>query len=135
LGNIPDFSRLEVKEPKRFIIDDITYECSPVLPAGGTRTLAKLTRLQRLSAAEPADQDEYGLDIVEQLGEFMDTIMLPDSAKQFAERIRDPLHPIDDEQIGKIIVWLIGEYGGRPTNPPSPSSDGRNEIPVSTDGA
>jgi len=74
--------------------------------------------------------------MVEILGDFMDAVMFPESAKEFAERIRDPLHPIDDTQIGEIVIWLIQEYGERPTNPPSLSLPGRTETgQSSTDGA
>lgn len=123
---VPDFSRKEVPEPKRFTIDGFTYECSGVLPAGATRDLAKLSRIANTANIA---------DMVETLGAFMDSVMYPTSAKEFAERIRDPLHPIDDSQIGDIVMWLIREYGDRPTNPPSPSSAGRTETGTSsTDG-
>lgn len=134
--SIPDFSRTEKKDPKRFVIDGYTYECSPVLPAGATRDLARITRLNATAAnGDNAAQEEAGMEVVQALGDFMDAIMLPDSAAEFAKRIRDPLNPIDDEQIGKIVVWLIGEYGDRPTMQPSPALAGQSTTQPSTDGA
>lgn len=125
---IPDFSRTgPTPDPKRFAIDGYTYECSAILPAGATRDLARLAKLH-------GSDDIVGIIAV--LGDFMDAVMLPASAKEFAARIRDPEHPIDDTQIGQIVVWLIREYGGRPTSPPLSSSDGRISTGItSTDGA
>lgn len=128
ITGLPDFSRKgAAPEPKRFVIDGYVYECTAILPAGATRDLARLARLHGTDNV---------ISMIEVLGDFMDAVMLPECAKEFAARIRDPEHPIDDNQIGEIVVWLIREYGGRPTSPPLSSSDGR--IPTgstSTDGA
>lgn len=124
---VPDFSRTRPSEqPKRFRIDGVVYECAPILPAGATRDLARLAKLHGTDNV---------IGMVEVLGDFMDAVMYPDSALEFATHMRDPVNPIDDEQISQIVVWLIREYGGRPTSPPLSSSDGR--IPTgstSTDG-
>lgn len=108
---VPDFSAPPERPtaPKPFKIDGVVYECAPVLPAGATRDLAKLASMHKTNNL---------IGMIEVLGNFMDAIMLESSAKEFAARIRSADKPIDDEQIGRIVVWLLKEYsGGRPTEP------------------
>lgn len=108
MADMPDFTVAHPTEPKRFRVDGDVFECAAVLPAGASRDLVSIA----------------GADLHTQvtlLGSFLDSVMLPDSAERFARRMRDPLHPITDDQVGDVIVWLIKEYGKRPTTP-SPSS-------------
>lgn len=122
---LPDFSAKDRStEPKRFKIDNYVYECAAVLPAGATRDLAKLARMQEKGNVP---------EMIGVLGDFMDAVMYPTSALEFASRIRDPINTIDDAQIGDIVVWLVKEYGGgRPTTPPSRSARGRKSTGTSS---
>lgn len=112
---IPDFTRKR-DEPLRFTIDGDTFECAPVLPAAGTRLLLALAETVEGSA---------GSAQIAMIGDFLDTVMLPESAERFAARMKDPARPIDDDQIGDVLKWLVERYGQRPTVPPTPSDGGR----------
>jgi len=99
-------------EPVTFDLDGQTYECIALLPAG------------------------FGLDILRygssKAAEFFDVIMLPASAERFAAAIRDPEHPVPQETLDEVIRWLVEVYTGRPTGPPSGSSNGgpTTAVPV-----
>ncbi len=125
---MPDFSKPRV-EPLRFTIDGDVFECAGSLPAGGTRVLANLV------AVQSSDDEGKAIAGLQALGDFLDVVMLPESAKLFAERMKDPVRPITDEQIGDITDYLMESYGRRPTVPSTPSPDGRLSTgQISTDG-
>lgn len=122
---MPDFSRAREK-PLQFTIDGDVFDAVAVLPAGATRALIAMT----------AGDENDGVTKIEKMGEFMDIVLLPASAVLFAARMKDPVRPIDDEQIGEVCMWLVEQYGSRPTMPPTPSDGGRRIIgTTSTDGA
>lgn len=110
---IPNFDRdpNAPTTPKRFSCDGEVFECAPVLPAGATRDLAKL--------AKATSNEQVIL-----FGDFLDTIMLPDSAQRFAKRLRDTENPITDKQVSRVVMHLIRAYGHRPTTPASSSQNG-----------
>lgn len=57
---------------------------------------------------------------------FLDIALLPASAERFAERMRSTTEPITLDQALEISRWLMGQYGVRPTEPSSPSSNGHD---------
>lgn len=67
------------------------------------------------------------------ISEFLDNVLLPDSAELFARRLRDPQNPITFEQILAVFEWLLEEYVGgdesaRPTQAPASSSSGSRQT-------
>lgn len=68
---------------------------------------------------------------------FLDQVLEPDSAERFAERMRDPVKPIDIEQAMEVAQWLLADvYTKRPTTPSSRSRQSRsNTGQSSTDGS
>lgn len=72
---------------------------------------------------------------------FLDSVLLPESADLFAERMRDTKNPITFEQLIAVFEWLLEEYvggeeTGRPTQGPASSSSGsRRTGRNSTDSA
>lgn len=61
--------------------------------------------------------------------DFLDGVLLPDSAELFAERMRDTSNPITFGQLIAIFEWLLEEYtggieAGRPTQVAASSSNG-----------
>jgi hypothetical protein len=54
----------------------------------------------------------------------LELALMPDSWERFAARLSDKTRPIDDDQMSDVVLWLLEQYGLRPTEPSSPSSDG-----------
>lgn len=65
---------------------------------------------------------------VHAVAEFLDLVVTPESRERLTVRMRDPLRPVDLEQLVDVVKWLIEVYAGRPTEPDSPSSDGQPET-------
>lgn len=93
-------------DPVRFKIDGDIFEAAAALPAGVSHDFALM---QSLEAAEQ----------VVLLGHILESFLLPESAARFASRLRDPVQPITNEQVGQVIKWLVEHYTGRPTEPAS----------------
>lgn len=106
---IRDFTDKAHSTPRQFKIDNDIFQCARVIPASVGRVLATLID------ASPIDQFDG-------LGTVLDMIMLPDSAKRFAERMQSPTEPISLDQLNDVMAWLLEEYGGRPTTPAGNSS-------------
>lgn len=117
----PDFTDRSRTENRWFTIDNDTFYCARVVPAGVGK---KLALLQSLDAIHQFDG----------IGEILDLIMIPSSGEVFAKRMMDPENPISIEQVQLVINWMLREYsGGRPTTPsnnslPSPSPDGTSSM-------
>jgi len=109
-----DFSR--DRERKTFRIDNDVFEAAPAIPAGTLVDFA--TRFGDLDSADAVKR----LDILTQA---LNLVLLPDSFKLLTSRMRDKVNPIEIDQLSDVIVWLLGEYGLRPTQPFSESSDGQ----------
>src|SRR5688572_6783834 len=110
-----DFTKPK-KPPIEFTVDDDVFLCTPEVTVGAAQQLA--------SMAEEKDNVKRML----MLGELLDLIMFPDSAARFSARMRNPEHPITNEQLGEILEWLMEEYGERPTKPSPPSSTGDGDT-------
>lgn len=117
--DIPDFSRPKT-EPLRFRIDQDVFECAATLPAAGTRLLVTMA-----AAGDATIDTAVASAQLSMLGDFLDMVLMPESAKRFAERMGDPGNPINDDQISAVLKWLVEQYGQRPTMPPTASDGGR----------
>lgn len=108
-----DFSK-----PRRqiqFKIDDDIFEAAPAIPA---ETLMEFAT--RFSDLESADQAKR----VSILAEVLDLVLLPEAFSRMRARMSDRKNPVELDQLNEIIMWLLGEYGLRPTQASSGSPDG-----------
>ena len=109
-----DFSRK--RKRLTFTIDGDTFEAASVLPAD---VFAEFVTLYN---------DRVEVDtIAQQLGmlkQALELALLPDSWQRFSARLADKTNPIDDDQLSDVVLWLLEEYGLRPTQPSPSSSDG-----------
>lgn len=81
-----------------------------------------------LDLAEIGNSAE-GVNKTSAISEFLDSVLLPDSAELFAQRMRDSENPITFEQLISVFEWLLEEYTGgeetaRPTQAAASSSSG-----------
>lgn len=109
-----DFSKR--RTPKTFTIDGDTFEVASVLPA--EVFVEFTTRFGEFQESDTWADNFRALDLAIKL------VMLPDSYTLLRKRLGDVANPIELEQMADIVLWLIDEYGLRPTQPPSDSSDG-----------
>lgn len=145
---IQDFSRPKVeRETIKFKVDDDLFEAYPeiggnvLMPAISLDGLDGLVGRDQasLQALSPEEQARAATAVNSQTVralQFMDVVLLPDSAVRFAERMRSVEEPITLEQAFQIWRWLLSQYGARPTEPSSPSENGHDGTgPSSTAGA
>lgn len=137
---IQDFSRPSDQPPKpniKFRIDDDVFEAYPeiggqvLMPAISLDGLDQLVgKDQAALQALPAEQQALAATAVNRQTlaalQFMDLVLLPDSAQRFAERMRSVTEPITLAQAFEVWRWLLGQYGARPTMPSSPSGNGHD---------
>ncbi|MDT0387811.1 hypothetical protein [Streptomyces dubilierae] len=109
-----DFS----KKRKRldFTIEDDTFEAAPALPGD---VFAEFVTLYNSTGETETYQQQHDL-----LKQALALALLPESWERFAARLKDKANPIDDDQMSDVVLWLLEEYGMRPTQPSQPSSDG-----------
>lgn len=112
--------------PIEFTLDAQLYYAAPVAPGDAIMHTAVI--------AESGTNGQRAMAIAE----FLDTVLLPESAERIGARLRNPKDPLTAQDAGEIVRWLLEDvYGeGRPTSPSSagsesPSADGA----ASTDGA
>lgn len=111
---VRDFSRPRTR--KLFTISPDTFEAASVLP--GDVFARFVTRYNdRVDAQTYQEQHDA-------IKGALELALLPDSFKRFAERLQDKANPIDDGQMAEVCLWLLEEYGLRPTKPSQLSSDG-----------
>lgn len=108
------------KERKKleFKIDDDVFVAASAIPAEVLLSFAR----------EFAGMDPETTTVDQQLRAFegvLDIVLTDESLVRFKERMNDKLLPIDMEQIEQIVTWLFEEYGLRPTEAASTSSDGQ----------
>ena len=117
-GGPPSAARDFTRPRKRlnFTIDDDTFEAASVLPGD---VFAEMVALHNLAVDAKTFQDQHDL-----LKKALQIALLPESWERFAVRLKDKERPIDDDQTSDVVIWLMEEYGIRPTQPSQPSSDG-----------
>lgn len=117
MTEIKDFSKK--RKQLQFRIDDDVFEAAPAVPAD---ILIDYTQ-------EFAGLDPEKIPVDQQLKVFrsvLELTLLPESLEVFTRRMRDRTNPIEIDQISDVITWLFEEYGLRPTELPSDSSDGQS---------
>jgi hypothetical protein len=127
---VKDFTR--VRRPVRFKIDDDVFDAAPAMPA--QTAFEFLAAVQDISKVEGTAAGGKVRLIVDTFKK----ILKPASAERFEQRMGDVDQPIEIPQVVEIMLWLLGEYGLRPTRPSSESSGDSGDPgsgTTSTDGA
>jgi hypothetical protein len=109
-----DFSRPHKR--LNFTIDDDEFEAAPRLPGD---IYAEFVTTYSSTSETTTYQEQHDI-----LKRALSLVLHDESYTRFAARLADKKHPIDDDQMGDVIIWLLEEYAGRPTQPSSDSSDG-----------
>lgn len=99
----------------RFQIDDDVFHAAPAIPA---ETLVRLVSDWTNAQSEPLGAQYEGFR------DLIGLVLLPPSFERFSARMASREDPIEIDQVSDVIVWLLGEYGLRPTKPSSDLSDG-----------
>lgn len=107
-----DFSRK--RKRLNFTIDGEEFEAATMLPGD---------IYAEFIAASSTDTETYQ-EQHDSLKRALSLVLLDESWERFDKRLRDKTNPIDDEQAAEVVIWLMEEYGMRPTQPSQPSSDG-----------
>jgi hypothetical protein len=101
----------------KFKVDNDIFEAVP-----------ELATEQALRFADDAEvmEDESStaqqrLDVVKKL---FHLVLLPESAERLIARLSDPANPIGPERFQKILMYLMEQYGLRPTEPDEDSLSG-----------
>lgn len=89
------------------------YDCVPALGLPSMQEISKLA-------------DGFTIDTaVDHFVAFFNTVLQPESAVRFEAKMReDKKDPIDQDQALAMMYWVLEQYGVRPTQPSSVSSDG-----------
>lgn len=109
-----DFSRK--RKRLHFTIDDDTFDAAEALPGD---VFAEMVALYNSATDVETFQDQH--DLVKKA---LELALLPESWQRYAARLKDKTRPIEDDQTSEIVMWLMEEYGLRPTQQSQPSSDG-----------
>lgn len=109
-----DFSRK--RKRLNFTIEDDTFEAAPALPGD---IYAEFVTLYNNTGSADTYQEQHDL-----LKRALELALLDESFHRFTARLKDKTKPIDDDQMADVVLWLLEEYGMRPTQPSQPSSDG-----------
>jgi len=105
-----DFTRARKKV--QFLIDADTFTGVDALPA---EVMMDFTlRFEAMDEESPADG-------INALKDVLDTVLLDDSAARFRERMGSKTDPIELPQVNDVVMWLLEQYGMRPTEQPSNS--------------
>lgn len=111
-----DFSK--PRDPIYFTLDDERFDAAPAIPG---ETLAEF-------ATRFSGEDETSRPPMEQVQAYLsalELVLVPESYARFRARLSDRERPVELDQATDVILWLMEQYGQRPTQPSSPSSDGR----------
>lgn len=110
-----DFTRERNKI--EFKVDDDVFTAKSPIPAQTLIDFAQ--RFSSMTAKATVDDQVQAFTAVLRL------VLMPVSFDRFTARMSDPEEPIEIAQIEEIVEWLFEEYGLRPTEMPSDSSDGQ----------
>jgi hypothetical protein len=124
-AGVVDFTK--PRDLRRFRIDNDVFECAAAIPVNLARKLAKtrasVAGAEGLTEENAASNPELIDRMMDVVIEILESIMLPDSAKRFAERMGSITEPIDLGQLVAVSNWLMEDLGERPTSPGFASSD------------
>lgn len=110
-----DFSRK--RKRLTFTIDDDTFEAAAGLPGD--------VYAEFVTAYSATGEAASYQEVHDSLKRALSIVLLDESWERFQARLRDKTNPIDDDQASDVVIWLMEEYGNRPTQPSQPSSDGQ----------
>lgn len=125
MTEIKSFTKLDKRPDLQFEIDDDVFTAVGTAPGMAILDVAAVNKAENM-------------DKIRIIFEFLDQVLLPESAALFAERLKSPTKPITIDQATSVAVWLMEEaYGSeRPTGAQSPSANGSGSTgQSSTDGA
>lgn len=111
---VVDFqTRGAVEAPKPFRVDGELYLCAPALPGHIMENVSEYAEAQ-------------GQRRMKLIGEFLEAVLLPESAARYAERMRSAVEPITIEEAAAHVMHLLREVYGvtRPSATPSSSPAG-----------
>lgn len=111
---LKDFSR--PRKRVAFVIDGDIFEAPPVIPA-----MVLMDYTKSFAATKDTADPAANMDAMTRL---LEMILQPSSYALFVQRLGDRERPIGLDQLQEVIEFLMGEYGMRPTQQPSESSDG-----------
>jgi hypothetical protein len=109
-----DFSRK--RKRLNFTIDGDEFEAASALPGD---VFAEFVTLYNSTGDTETYQQQHDM-----LKQALVLALLPESWQRFSTRLQDKTRPIDDDQLSDVVLWLLEEYGMRPTQPSPDSSDG-----------
>lgn len=99
-----------------FRIDDDVFEATPAVPAG---VLVEFANSFTDVNAKAGPAESFGTVMA-----VLEMVLLPESFKRMAARADDLSNPVEIDQLSDVLLWLLEEYGLRPTQPSSNSSTG-----------
>jgi hypothetical protein len=117
-----DFSKK--REPVEFQIDDDIFTAPSILPVPSMQELAEVANAIKV--------ETDNAKLFQRITEVFDAVLTETSAKRFRQRVTSKEEPIDVEQLVDIMLWLLEEYGLRPTQPSSDSSNGALSVTSGT---
>jgi hypothetical protein len=123
VADIKSFTNLDRKADVLFEVDGDEFTAVGVAPAMAILDVGAVNKAE--------DMDKIRIIL-----EFLDMVLLPESAARFAARLRSSESPISIDQAAKIAVWLMEEVYApeRPTEAPSPSQNGSGSTGQSSTG-
>lgn len=116
-----DFTRK--RERVTFTIDGDTFEAAPALPG---QTLTEFAR-RFADVGSASAEDRLGI-----ITDALSMVLLPDSSALFTKRFSDLENPIELDQASDVLIWLMEQYGLRPTQPSSVSASGSPSLEPGT---
>lgn len=111
--DIMDFSI--ARPPIKFKIDGDVFDAYPEVPA-----LILMEFSAKSAAAVDRADDQAAMD---EMVDSLKLVLKPESAALFIDRMRNYENAIGIEHVKKVIPWVLEQYGLRPTEPASDSSD------------
>lgn len=120
-----DFSRKKPLGYVEFTMDGDTFAAVDVAPGLSILNVSRINEAKNLGK-------------VELIMDFLDQVLVPESAERFAARLKDPTNPITIDQCAAVAVHLVEDVyvTDRPTQGPSQSRNGSDATEASsTDGA
>jgi hypothetical protein len=105
-----DFS--DDRKPIRFAANGKRYDCHEAISIPDTQLIAGLA----------SDATEENL--LTHLDEFFNIVMDEDNAARIQAHMRDRKSPLTGDQAVRVMKWILEEYGQRPLENSSDSSDG-----------
>jgi hypothetical protein len=110
-----DFTR--PKRAIKFKVDDDVFDAVPEIAAGLVVQFAEEAELIDKNDVKPGE-------LIGVMTNLFQYVLPPESSTRLITRLTDPKNPIGLERVLEIIQWLLEQYGLRPTEADSDSSDG-----------